>query len=129
MNKGKQNKLLPIGFVTLASSSLTFDGRGKLVDATDAERNFHTAIILEKYHEIGMFKLETLNVSVRIWEIIVYFRNGQTQTVDLSDEPTYENSESSFIGLKETGGVASITFILSAVRLNDKAPVMWIWGV
>jgi hypothetical protein len=128
MNTGKQNNILPIGFVTLAGSTLTFDARRKLV-ALDAERYFHTAIILEKHHEIGSFKLEALNVSVRLWEIIVYFRNGLTQTVDLPDEPTYENSESPFIDLKEFGGVSSITFILSAVRLNKKAPVMWIWGL
>ena len=129
MNKGKQNKLLPIGFVALASSTLTSDHRRKIVDATYAERYFHTALILEEHNDIGRFKLEALNVSVRLWDVTVYFRNGQTQTVDLPDEPTYENSESPFIDLKEIGGVSSITFILSAVRLNKKAPVMWIWGL
>jgi len=129
VDKGKQNKLLPIGYVALASSTLTFDHRRKIVDPTYAERYFHSALILEKYNDIGMFKLEALNVSVRLWEITVYFRNGRTQTVDLPDEPAYENSESPFIDLKEFGGVSTITFILSAVRLNKKAPVMWIWGM
>jgi len=86
-------------------------------------------LILEKHNDIGRFKLEALNVSVRLWEITVYVRNGRTQTVDLPDEPRYENSESPFIDLKEICGVSSITFILSAVRLNKKAPVMWIWGL
>ena len=128
MSKGKQKRLLPIGYVTLASSTLTFDGRRKLVNVTHAERYFHIARILEKHDEIGMFKLEALNVSVRLWEIIVYFRNGRTQEVDLPDAPIYENSESPFIDLEEVGGVESITFILSAVRLSEKPPVMWIWG-
>lgn len=122
-----EKKALPIAYVALAGSAKTNGQKGKLVSATYAERQSHSATIPQEYNEVGSIKLQALNASVKVWDMTIYYKNGRTQTVP-SPGIIYLNNESPFIDLEEEGGVKMITFSLNAVTFTHNAPVVWIWG-
>jgi hypothetical protein len=127
MRLDKQRKLRPIAFVTLTSSTL-HNRKGNHESQTYADRQFHTATILQTRQEIGRIKLEAINASVRLWDITIHLMNGRSQKAELPDIIDH-NRESPFIELEEEGEIKMITISLNALRVSDKTPVIWIWGL
>ena len=113
----------------LGGAAEIYGQKWKLISSTTATRRirYHTAIIPKKHDNIRHIKLRALNAAVKVWDMTIHYRNGETQSVSLPSM-ILRNRDTASIRLDERGGIRRITFNLNAVTFSKKTAVIWIYG-
>ena len=129
MNIRKTLLVSIVALLLFGGVSEAYGQKWKLISATTATRRAkrHTAVILKKHDDIRSIKLKALNAAVKVWDMTIHYRNGESQAVSLP-AIIYRNAETPSIRLDERGGIRSISFYMNAVTFSKKTAVIWIYG-
>ena len=113
----------------IGSATEAYGQKWKLISSTTATRKirYHLAVIPKKHDGIRRIKLRALNAPIKVWDMTVHYRNGETQSVSLPSIIRM-GGETPPIQLDERGGIRNITFNINAVTFSKKTAVIWIYG-